>query len=52
VIKALDGGKNVICETPMGLNVDEVKQMVAKARERKRFLQEVSFLRVKNITHL
>lgn len=32
-LEALDAGKDVICEKPMALNLDEVDQMINKAKE-------------------
>lgn len=37
---ALDHGKHVLCEKPLGLNVKQVKEMVDKAKEKKLFLME------------
>jgi len=45
VLGALDAGKHVLCEKPMGLNVKEVKEMVEKAKQAKRFLMEAFWTR-------
>ena len=44
VLQALDHGKHVLCEKPMGVNAAEVEEMVQLARQRKLFLMEVRFL--------
>lgn len=38
---ALENGKNVLVEKPMGINVREVREMVELARAKKLFLMEV-----------
>uniref|UniRef100_A0A914CC60 Trans-1,2-dihydrobenzene-1,2-diol dehydrogenase n=1 Tax=Acrobeloides nanus TaxID=290746 RepID=A0A914CC60_9BILA len=45
VMSALDHGKHVLCEKPLGLNVKQVKEMIEKAKEKKRFLMEACFSR-------
>lgn len=44
VLQALDHGKHVLCEKPMGVNAIEVEEMIRFARQRKLFLMEVSLL--------
>ncbi len=39
-LKALNHGKAVLCEKPMGINKKEVEQMVKAAKENKMFLME------------
>lgn len=41
-IKALKAKKHVLCEKPMGVNSNEVKEMVECARANGKFLLEVS----------
>ncbi|MDA8100882.1 MAG: Gfo/Idh/MocA family oxidoreductase [Nitrospiraceae bacterium] len=40
VIRALERGKHVICEKPLGLTVASVERMIAAARKNKRLLRE------------
>ena len=40
VIKALNAGKHVLCEKPLGLNAGEVAEMFAAAKENNVFLME------------
>jgi predicted dehydrogenase len=40
-IEALNAGKHVLCEKPLGVNGKEVREMVKTAREKRRFLMEV-----------
>uniref|UniRef100_A0A914Q2R9 Trans-1,2-dihydrobenzene-1,2-diol dehydrogenase n=1 Tax=Panagrolaimus davidi TaxID=227884 RepID=A0A914Q2R9_9BILA len=40
VFEALENGKNVICEKPIGLNFSETKEMIEKAKEKGLFLME------------
>ncbi|UPR01607.1 trans-1,2-dihydrobenzene-1,2-diol dehydrogenase [Chloropicon primus] len=40
VMKALDKGKHVLCEKPIGMNGREVRKMVALAKEKNLFLME------------
>ena len=40
VIKALKAGKNVLCEKPMGLNADEIREMFKVAEESGSLLME------------
>lgn len=44
-IIAMNNGKHVLCEKPMGVNQEEVKRMVAKAKEKKVFLMEALWSR-------
>jgi len=44
-IRAMDHKKHVLCEKPMGVNGDEVKQMLATARENTVFLMEALWSR-------
>jgi predicted dehydrogenase len=41
----LEAGKGVLCEKPFAMNQHEVKQMIAKAREKKAFLMEALWTR-------
>lgn len=52
VIKAIEAGKNVICEKPLAVNENECRQMVKMAKERQIFLMEAlwaSFLPVRKM---
>ncbi|KAK0390490.1 hypothetical protein QR680_019375 [Steinernema hermaphroditum] len=40
VMRALDAGKSVLCEKPMGLSHDQVKAMIDKAKSKSLLLQE------------
>merc|ERR1719210_1114664 len=42
---ALEAGKHVVCEKPLGINEAEVKEMVELARVKKRFLMEAMWTR-------
>ncbi len=42
---AINLGKNVLCEKPMGMNLKETQELVQLAREKKIFLMEVSLCR-------
>lgn len=42
---AMDNGKNVLCEKPMGVNMSQVQSMLKKAREKKVFLMEALWSR-------
>ncbi|KAH7725547.1 trans-1,2-dihydrobenzene-1,2-diol dehydrogenase-like protein [Aphelenchoides avenae] len=44
-LKALDAGKHVLCEKPLGVTAKEVKLMTEKAREKKLFLMEAFWSR-------
>lgn len=45
VMKALDAGKNVLCEKPMGDNLKQIKAMINKAEEKGLFLMEALWTR-------
>jgi hypothetical protein len=40
-LRALDKGKHVLCEKPFAVNTQQVREMVAKAKEKNLFLMEV-----------
>ncbi|MFS4415682.1 Gfo/Idh/MocA family protein [Maribacter sp. 2307ULW6-5] len=44
-IGAIRGGKHVLCEKPLGMNVEEVKEMLAVAKENNVFLMEALWSR-------
>src|SRR5690606_28090039 len=44
-ILAMEHGKHVLCEKPMGINKDEVKKMIAAAQKNKVFLMEALWSR-------
>lgn len=44
-IEALNNGKHVLCEKPMGVNADEVKRMIAAAKKNQVFLMEALWSR-------
>ncbi len=44
-LAALEGGKNVLCEKPLGINASEVRQMTARAAEKGLFLMEALWSR-------
>lgn len=44
-IKAMEAGKHVLCEKPMGINKGEVEQMVKVAKKNKVFLMEALWSR-------
>ena len=41
----LDAGKAVLCEKPLGMNAEEVRIMMQRARERNLFLMEALWTR-------
>jgi dihydrodiol dehydrogenase / D-xylose 1-dehydrogenase (NADP) len=41
----LDAGKHVLCEKPMVINSDQIKQVIEKAREKKKFVMEAFWSR-------
>ncbi len=47
----LDHGKHVLCEKPLGMNVKEVKEMLAYANQKKRFLMEAIWSRFQPSYH-
>ena len=40
VMECLDGGKHVLCEKPAACNLNELKQMIEKAKEKNLFFME------------
>ena len=44
-IMAMNEGRNVLCEKPMGINSGEVERMIASARKNKAFLMEALWSR-------
>ncbi len=44
-IKAMQAGKHVLCEKPLGINLAEVQQMIAVAKENNVFLMEALWSR-------
>ncbi|MBT9189447.1 Gfo/Idh/MocA family protein [Zobellia russellii] len=44
-IKAMENGKHVLCEKPMGVNPQEVSRMIASAKKNKVFLMEALWSR-------
>ena len=44
-LMCLDAGKAVLCEKPFGMNKGEIKQMIAKAKEKNVFLMEAFWSR-------
>lgn len=44
-IKAMKAGKHVLCEKPMGVNADEVNEMITVAKAQKVFLMEALWSR-------
>lgn len=45
VLKALDAGKNVLCEKPMGDNLLQTAALIDKAQKKERFLMEALWTR-------
>jgi len=45
VIKALQSGKHVLCEKPLGISVEEVAEMISLAQENNLFLMEAIWTR-------
>lgn len=45
VIKALRAGKHVLCEKPLGIHPDEVKEMLSAAKQEQLFLMEAMWTR-------
>uniref|UniRef100_A0A914W4N8 Trans-1,2-dihydrobenzene-1,2-diol dehydrogenase n=1 Tax=Plectus sambesii TaxID=2011161 RepID=A0A914W4N8_9BILA len=45
VLEALEAGRNILCEKPLGLSVKEVREMIDKAREKKVFFMEAYWSR-------
>ena len=45
VLDALEAGKNVLCEKPIGVNAKEAKEMFEKAKEKNLFLMEATWSR-------
>ena len=44
-LMSLDNGKHVLCEKPLGINGNEVRKMIAKAKENNLFLMEALWSR-------
>ncbi|TMM56997.1 Gfo/Idh/MocA family oxidoreductase [Maribacter algarum] len=44
-IKAMQAGKHVLCEKPLGINLAEVQEMISTARDNKVFLMEALWSR-------
>ncbi|MEM6541868.1 MAG: Gfo/Idh/MocA family oxidoreductase, partial [Bacteroidota bacterium] len=44
-VQALEHGKHVLCEKPLGVNLIEVDKMIRTAKENKRFLMEALWSR-------
>uniref|UniRef100_A0AC35EVS3 Gfo/Idh/MocA-like oxidoreductase N-terminal domain-containing protein n=1 Tax=Panagrolaimus sp. PS1159 TaxID=55785 RepID=A0AC35EVS3_9BILA len=45
VFQAIEAGKNILCEKPIGVNVKEAKEMYEKAKEKNVFLMEATWSR-------
>jgi len=45
ILKALDAGKHVLCEKPMVINSTQIKQLMEKAKEKKKFVMEAFWSR-------
>ena len=50
VIQALEAGKHVLCEKPMGINALQVKEMIDAASSNKRYLMEAMWTRFLPVT--
>ncbi|CAD5226310.1 unnamed protein product [Bursaphelenchus xylophilus] len=44
-LKAMEAGKHVLSEKPLGVNAKQVKQMIDKSRQTKKFLMEAAWSR-------
>jgi len=44
-VKAMEHGKHILCEKPLGINLAEVQKMLAVAKENKVFLMEALWTR-------
>jgi dihydrodiol dehydrogenase / D-xylose 1-dehydrogenase (NADP) len=45
ILKSLDAGKHVVCEKPMVINSDQLKKVIEKACEKKKFVMEAFWSR-------
>jgi hypothetical protein len=46
VIAIANGGHNILCEKPLGVNVCQVKEMIKAARDNNVFLMEVGIITI------